>query len=252
MAQVVVLGGHGKIALRLARLLSGRGDAVDVVVRNPDHRADVTDAGASSVVADIETADVASLAELITGHDAVVFSAGAGGGDPQRTYAVDRDAAIRAMDAASAAGVRRFVLVSYFGATLDHGVPEDNPFHTYAQAKAEADAYLRQTPLDWTIVAPSGLTTDPGTGRIETAESGPSRGRSAATTWPRSSRPSSTLPRPSAARSRSTTATCPSTRPWFCRRPDAQLGVTGTGRCWSWCRSTDPTRSRSCSTPGCG
>ncbi|MEJ7650076.1 MAG: NAD(P)H-binding protein [Nakamurella sp.] len=176
MSRVVILGGHGKIAIRLAKLLSADGVEVDSVVRNPDHGVEVAAAGASSVVADIESATVDSLAAVIAGHDAVVFSAGAGGGDPARTFAVDRDAAIRAIDAAAAAGVGRFVLVSYFGAGLDHGVPEDNSFHAYAQAKAEADAYLRASDREWTIVAPSSLTLDAGTGLIETADAGATAG----------------------------------------------------------------------------
>jgi uncharacterized protein YbjT (DUF2867 family) len=95
-----------------------------------------------------------------------VFSAGAGGGDPARTYAVDRDAAIRVIDAAGQAGVRRFVMVSYFGAGPDHGVPEDNSFYPYAQAKAAADAHLRASDLDWTVLGPGRLTLEPGTGKI--------------------------------------------------------------------------------------
>jgi uncharacterized protein YbjT (DUF2867 family) len=95
-----------------------------------------------------------------------VFSAGAGGGDPARTYAVDRDAAIRVIDAAGQAGVRRFVMVSYFGARPDHGVPEDNSFYPYAEAKAAADAHLRASDLDWTVLGPGRLTLEPATGRI--------------------------------------------------------------------------------------
>ena len=67
--------------------------------------------------------DTDALADLLAGHDAVVFAAGAGGGNPARTYAVDRDAAIRVIDAAAQAGVKRFVMVSYFGAGPEHGVP---------------------------------------------------------------------------------------------------------------------------------
>jgi uncharacterized protein YbjT (DUF2867 family) len=118
------------------------------------------------VVADIEQLGTDALAKLLVGHDAVVFSAGAGGGNPDRTYAVDRDAAIRTIDAAGSAQVRRFVMVSYFGAGPDHGVPEGDPFFPYAEAKAAADAHLRASDLDWTVLGPSRLTMDPATGRI--------------------------------------------------------------------------------------
>ncbi|MBI3217278.1 MAG: SDR family oxidoreductase [Mycobacterium sp.] len=166
MTHVLIVGGHGKVALHLARLLTERGDAVTSVFRNPEHRDDVAATGAEPVVADIEKLDTDALAAWLAGQDAVVFSAGAGGGDPARTYAVDRDAAIRVIDAAAQAGVRRFVMVSYFGAGPQHGVPEDNSFFAYAQAKAAADAHLRATDLNWTVLGPGGLTMDAPTGRI--------------------------------------------------------------------------------------
>ena len=166
MSRIVVIGGHGKVALHLARTLTERGDEVTSVFRNPDHADDVAATGARPLVADIETLDTAALADLLAGRDAVVFSAGAGGGDPARTYAVDRDAAIRVIDAARQAGVRRFVMVSYFGAGPDHGVSQDNSFFPYAEAKAAADAHLRASDLDWTVLGPGRLTLEPATGRI--------------------------------------------------------------------------------------
>ena len=166
MSRIVIVGGHGKVALYLARILTERGDEVTSTFRNPDHTGDVGATGARPVVADIENLDADALADLLAGHDAVVFSAGAGGGNPARTYAVDRDAAIRVIDAAGQAGVQRFVMVSYFGAGLDHGVPEDNSFFPYAEAKAAADAHLRASKLDWTVLGPGRLTLEPSTGRI--------------------------------------------------------------------------------------
>jgi uncharacterized protein YbjT (DUF2867 family) len=167
MSRIIVLGGHGRIALLLAPILVARGDEVTSVIRNPDHVADVEKTGATARLADIETLDTPALADLIRGHDAVVWSAGAGGGDPQRTYAVDRDAAIRSMDAAAAAGVNRYVSVSWLGSRADHGVPEDDAFFAYADAKWDADEHLRGTDLDGTILGPGTLTFDEPTGRID-------------------------------------------------------------------------------------
>jgi len=166
MARIVIIGGHGKVALHLAAVLTERGDEVTSVFRNPDHADDVRATGATPVVADIEQLDTDAVATIVAGHDAVVFSAGAGGGNPARTYAVDRDAAIRVIDAAGQAGVPRFIMVSYFGAGPDHGVPEDNSFFPYAEAKAAADAHLRASALRWTILGPGRLTLEPATGRI--------------------------------------------------------------------------------------
>jgi uncharacterized protein YbjT (DUF2867 family) len=164
--RVTIFGGHGKIALLLAPLLVEAGHEVTSVVRNPDHVADVEATGATALVSSVEDADTAALTELLSGQDAVVWSAGAGGGDPRRTYAVDRDAAIRSMDAAVAAGVGRYVMVSFSGSTTDHLVPEDNPFRHYQDAKIAADEHLRGTDLGWTILAPGTLTLEPGAASV--------------------------------------------------------------------------------------
>ncbi len=71
------------------------------------------------------------------------------------------------MDAAASAGVHRYVMVSYFGAGPDHGVAADNPFFAYAEAKAAADDHLSASDLAWTILAPSALTLESPTGRID-------------------------------------------------------------------------------------
>jgi uncharacterized protein YbjT (DUF2867 family) len=176
MSQIAIIGGHGKIALKLAKILTGQGHQVSSLIRNPDQADDIKQTGATPVIADVENLSTDEIADAIKGHDAVVFSAGAGGGNPDRTYAVDRDAAIRSIDAALKADVARFVIVSYFGAGPGHGVPEDNPFYAYADAKSAADEHLRTTTLLWTIVGPSGLTDEPGTGRIATKERGAEQG----------------------------------------------------------------------------
>jgi uncharacterized protein YbjT (DUF2867 family) len=166
MTRIAIIGGHGKVALQLSALLTEQGHSVTSFIRNPDHAADVATSGASPSVLDVENSTTADIAAALRNHDAVVWSAGAGGGNPARTYAVDRDAAIRSMDAAAEAGVGRYVMVSYFGAGPDHGVPEGHSFHAYAEAKAAADEYLRSTSLAWTILGPGSLTEGPGNGLI--------------------------------------------------------------------------------------
>ncbi|MCB5274514.1 putative sugar epimerase YhfK [Arthrobacter sp. SO5] len=167
MTRIAIIGGHGKVALELSRILAADGNDVTSFIRNPDHRADVEARGATPVVLDVEHSTTAEIAGALRHHDAVVWSAGAGGGSPERTYTVDRDAAIRSMDAAAEAGVARYIMVSYLGAGPDHGVPADNSFFAYAEAKAAADAHLRASGLDWTILGPGSLTDGPGNGLIE-------------------------------------------------------------------------------------
>lgn len=167
MARILLIGGHGKVALLLEPLLADRGHEVTAVIRNPAHEDEVSATGAHPLVADVERFDLDRLTGLVSGFDVVVWSAGAGGGDAARTYAVDRDAAIRTIDATRAAGVSRFVMVSYFGAGPDHGVDPEDGFYAYAEAKAAADEHLRASALAYTIVAPSALTLDPPTGLID-------------------------------------------------------------------------------------
>lgn len=167
MSRIAIVGGHGRVALLLSELLVGEGHTVTSLFRNPEHGDDVRATGATPVVLDVERSSTEEIARRIEGHDAIVWSAGAGGGNPRRTYAVDRDAAIRSMDAARQAGVQRYVMVSYLGAGTGHGVPEDDPFYPYAEAKAAADGYLRETDLAWTILGPGRLTAEKPSGRIE-------------------------------------------------------------------------------------
>ncbi|GAA4642560.1 NAD(P)H-binding protein [Gordonia humi] len=169
MADIMIIGGHGKIALLLAPLLVERGDTVTSVIRNPEQADAVRATGANPLVLDVETATRDELAAAADGFDAIVWSAGAGGGDPTRTYAVDRDAAVRSMAAAADAGVDRYVMVSYLGAGPDHGVPSDDSFFAYAEAKAAADVALRESALDWTVLMPGRLTLDEPSGTIDPA-----------------------------------------------------------------------------------
>lgn len=168
---VVILGGHGKVALLTAPKLTRAGFSVDAVIRDPAQSADVEAAGGKPLVLDIEEAGAERLAKAFAGALAVVFAAGAGGGNPARTHKVDYEAAIRSMTAAKRAGVQRYVLVSYASAAVDiDRVDPDSSFYPYAKAKHDADAHLRQTELDYTILGPGLLTLEAATGRIQLAE----------------------------------------------------------------------------------
>lgn len=163
MARILIIGAHGKVAQRAERLLAEAQHTVHGAIRNPDHEADVADTGAEPIVADVERLDQAGIDALVTGYDVVVWSAGAGGGSPERTRAVDHDAALRVLRAVERTGAR-LVMVSYFGSSRDHGVPEDDGFHAYAEAKSLVDEAIRDSDADWVILAPSTLTDDDETG----------------------------------------------------------------------------------------
>ncbi|MCP9272261.1 NAD(P)H-binding protein [Mycolicibacterium arenosum] len=171
--RIVIAGGHGKIALLLERLLADRGNAVTGLIRNPEHTADVQGAGADAVVLDLESATVDDVADRLHGADAVVFAAGAGpGSGAARKDTVDRAAAVLLADAAIAAGVVRYVMVSAMGADRRADDETSDPvFAAYLRAKAEADDYVvSRDALRSTIVRPGLLTDDAGTGLVRIAE----------------------------------------------------------------------------------
>ena len=167
MSNVILFGGHGKVALLATRILTDRGHTVTSVIRKADQADEIRAHGGEPHVADIQQQTLTDFAELIHGHDAVVWSAGAGGGSADRTWAIDRDAAILSVQGAAKAGVDRYLMVSWSGSLLDHGVPQDNDFFAYAQSKMIADAVLRDSGLRWTVVAPSTLTDDEPTGSVD-------------------------------------------------------------------------------------
>jgi uncharacterized protein YbjT (DUF2867 family) len=162
---VVVVGGHGKVAMRLLKLLVERGDRARGVIRNPDHVADLEQLGAEAVVLDIETEDSAKLAEAIDGAHAVVFAAGAGpGSGPERKQTVDLGGAVKLIEACQAKSIERYVMVSSIGAQER---PEGDGFAVYLRAKHDADQALIRSGLSYSIVRPGSLTDDPGRGRID-------------------------------------------------------------------------------------
>jgi uncharacterized protein YbjT (DUF2867 family) len=164
---VVIGGGHGKIALRLERMLTGRGDTVRGLVRNPDHFDEVSAAGAQPVLADLESE--VDLGPAVAGADAIVFAAGAGPGSGEaRKRTMDLGGAVKLVEAAQAAGIGRYVIVSSMGA--DHPERASGGFRVYLEAKAGADEAVRASGLDYTVVRPGGLTDDPGTGAVDIAE----------------------------------------------------------------------------------
>jgi uncharacterized protein YbjT (DUF2867 family) len=163
--RIAIAGGHGKVAMRLTRLLHERGDQVRSVIRDPDHADDVREAGAEPVACDLESASVEEVAEAIDSVDAVVFAAGAGpGSGPERKETIDYGGAVKLIGAAKASGIDRYVIVSSIGA--DPSLEGDDTFSVYLWAKGRADAALQDSGLDYTIVRPSRLSDAPGTGRV--------------------------------------------------------------------------------------
>src|SRR5450755_66193 len=163
--RIAIAGGHGKIALALTRRLDAHGGSVASLIRNPNHEHDVRARGGEPIVCDLERATVDQVARAIAGADAVVFAAGAGpGSGAGRKLTVDRDGAIRLLEAAVAADVPRYMMISSVGA--ENPPDDDDVFSVYLRAKAQADAAVRASDRGWTIVRPGPLTDGSPVGRV--------------------------------------------------------------------------------------
>ncbi|HEY2654881.1 MAG TPA: NAD(P)H-binding protein [Solirubrobacteraceae bacterium] len=162
--RVVVAGAHGQVAIRLERLLVGRGDDVIGLIRNPEHADELRAAGVDPTICDLEHSTKEQIAAAVGRSDAVVFAAGAGpGSGAARKLTMDRDGAIKLLDATAIDG-SRYVMLSAVGA--ENPPDGDDVFSVYLRAKAEADAAVTASDRDWTIVRPGRLTDDSGTGRV--------------------------------------------------------------------------------------
>ncbi|MFG2052268.1 NAD(P)H-binding protein [Micromonospora sp. NPDC048935] len=173
--RVVIAGGHGKIALLVQRHLTGRGDTAVGLIRNPQQAATLRAAGATPVICDLEHTGVADLAAHLDTADAVIFAAGAGpGSGAARKDTVDRAGAALLADAATRAGVRRYLLVSSMGVDDPPAAGTDDVWAAYLRAKRAAEDDLRGRDLAATVLRPGRLTDDPPTARVTlTRHAGP-------------------------------------------------------------------------------
>jgi uncharacterized protein YbjT (DUF2867 family) len=164
---VVIVGGHGKIGLRLVKLLAQRGDSPRGIIRKTEQAHDLEEIGAEPIVLDIENVD--DISDALAGADAVVFAAGAGpGSGPARKRTVDYGGAVKLAEGCITKGIRRYVMVSSIGSNRPESWSDQ--MRPYQEAKAEADKFVMEAGLDYTIVRPGGLTDDPGTGNVQIAE----------------------------------------------------------------------------------
>lgn len=168
---LTIVGGHGQIAMLLHPLLTERGHSVRGIIRKEAQADDLREVGVKPVICDVEKQD--DIAEAAGNVDLVLFAAGAGpGSGAARKWTMDRDGAIKLIDAAKANGIKRYVMISAMGTrgTISH---ENEVFETYLKAKAEADEALRRSGLAYTIVKPGRLTDEAGTGRVHLAPAVP-------------------------------------------------------------------------------
>ena len=167
MSHIAIVGGHGQVARHLIHELRRSEHDPVALVRREAYRGELEDKGAEVRLLDIERQDAADFAAAFEGCEAVVFAAGGGpDGNIERKRTVDLEGSLKSIEGARLAGIRRFVQISAIG--VDDPLPEDtgDVWRAYVEAKRDADAALRASALDWTIIRPGRLTDDPATGLV--------------------------------------------------------------------------------------
>ena len=169
--KVLIVGANGKVGTLLCgQMWAANGFSPIALIREVRQQAKFTALGVPSAVGDLEK----GLVEFLPGLDAVVFTAGSGARTgPEKTIDVDQNAAIRLMDDCEKQSVRRFIMISAIGADPNS---ESDRIQHYLRAKGVADARLRSSRLDYTILAPGTLIDEKGTGRIQASEKLPHHG----------------------------------------------------------------------------
>jgi uncharacterized protein YbjT (DUF2867 family) len=171
MSHIAIVGGNGQVARHVIPQLVADGHDPVALVRNPAYKHDLEQLGAHVRMLDIEQDEVDHFAAAFADCDAVVFTAGGGpDGNIDRKRTVDLGGSLKSIEAARQAGIDRFVQISAMN--VDRPVPDDAEpvWRAYVEAKRDADAALRDSGLDWTILRPGRLTDGDGTGRVALGE----------------------------------------------------------------------------------
>ncbi|WP_067843625.1 SDR family oxidoreductase [Amphibacillus sediminis] len=172
---VLVVGANGQIGKHLVSLIQSQDNMRARAMIRKSEQADYFERlGAETVVVDLEQ-DIDAIANAAEGIDAIVFTAGSGAHTGKdKTILIDLDGAVKTIEAAKKAGVKRFIMVSSFDTSRKAIQTAPSSFAPYVVAKHYADEWLRQTDLDYTIVHPGILTNDSGTGKITAGKVEPS------------------------------------------------------------------------------
>jgi uncharacterized protein YbjT (DUF2867 family) len=169
--RVLVAGANGQVGKHIVRLLAEQGHEARALIRDESQASGLRELGGNPIVADLE----GEVAHTVEGCDAVIFSAGGGpGSGAEKKETIDRQGAVKLIEAAKEHGAKRYVMVSAMGAADPDSGPE--AMQPYLFAKARADQTLQESDLDYTIVRPGSLTNEPGTGTVEAAPSLGKRG----------------------------------------------------------------------------
>lgn len=173
---VLVAGATGGTGREVLRRAGPRVETVRALTRSPGATADLRAAGADEVAVD-DLLDPDDLAAAVEGVDAVISAVGTAPSAIRDGPPFVDGAGNRALlEAAVDAGVDAFVMESAIGVGPEPASPLASAFDAFIgplqEAKAEAEAAVRDAPVRHTVLRPGVLTNGRRTGLVSTAEPG--------------------------------------------------------------------------------
>lgn len=161
MSKIFVVGGSGRVATELIKDLVADGNTVKASSRHPENIVKLDNVEADKL--DLH-AEVDEIADQMKGSEVVYFTAGSRGKDLIQTDALG---AIKTMMAAEKLGIKRYVMLSSMYSLNVNKFNSIPGLEDYLAAKFFADKFLMDsTKLDYTIIQPTNLTENSGTGKI--------------------------------------------------------------------------------------
>ncbi|MDN6310061.1 MAG: SDR family oxidoreductase [Flavobacteriaceae bacterium] len=162
MEKVLIIGANGNTGRILSEIISKSDHYEPVAMLRKESQKDLFEKKEiKTCLGDLEQ----DFKSCLDGVDKVIFAAGSGGhtGD-DKTEAVDKKGAIKAIDYAKAHKIKKFVILSSMGTDTPEKVPG---LETYLKAKKAADEHLKSSGLTYSILRPGALNNEKGTSKIK-------------------------------------------------------------------------------------
>ncbi|SEK38268.1 Uncharacterized conserved protein YbjT, contains NAD(P)-binding and DUF2867 domains [Aquimarina amphilecti] len=162
MEKILVVGATGTTGNKVINELNNQDNFEPVaMVRKEEQQLKFQKQGIQTVLADLSE----DVTHVTKGIDKVIFAAGSKG---KALETVDRKGAMKIVDASKKHKVHKLVMLSSIGADAPQ---QSDKLQDYLQAKNDADEYLANSGLDFTIVRPGTLNDEVPTGKIRLATS---------------------------------------------------------------------------------
>ncbi|MBO6495293.1 MAG: SDR family oxidoreductase [Roseivirga sp.] len=161
--KVLVIGASGRVGQKLTSKLLEADHQVVGTTRKDEKLFEANNY--SQIALDLEKSPEDLSNEIPSDVEAVYFVSGSRGKD---LLNVDLHGAIKSMQAAEMAGIKRYVMLSTIYSLQPTAWDTSADLYDYMIAKHYADQWLiKNTDLDYTILQPGSLTENAGTGEVE-------------------------------------------------------------------------------------